>query len=239
MGRLNATEEELTYHVVDDRRAIRSAWGRGNPKIGTGPGIYTYSRLPGRRGTCPGATQECEAVCYSKRFYDNIPLWEWMRENTDRGADIPPLPTDATLVRFHVSGDFDTPEYVEAWIELCRRRPDVLFFGYTRSWRVPTLLPKLARLKLLLNVQLFASMDITMKKLPPPAWRRAWLGEVPRRWLSEDSEPSLIRAAGNAPVFVCPEEVGRKPNCEACGYCFKGQRGDVLFPIHGEPVHGV
>ena len=76
MGRLNATEEELTYYLVDDRRAIRSPWGKGNPKIGAG--IYTYSRVPGIRGTCPGATEECERLCYSKRFKNNPPLWQWM-----------------------------------------------------------------------------------------------------------------------------------------------------------------
>ena len=35
-------------------------------------------------------------------------------------------------------------------------------------------------------------------------------------------------------TIVCREEWGEKENCEACGYCFRGKRGDVVFPIHGE-----
>ncbi len=218
MSRLNATEEELTYHVVDDRRAIRSPWGKGNPKIGAG--IYTYSRLPGKRGTCPGATEECERLCYSMRFQNNPPLWQWMIENTVR-QDVPPLPVDAKVVRIHVSGDFDTPEYVCAWIAACKGRPDVLFWAPTRSWRVSYLRPRLEELRALPNVQLFASMDAESPEGPPDGWRVAWL----------DMDP------GDA--LVCPEEAGKKDNCEACGYCFRGKRGDVVFPIHGEPVHGV
>lgn len=219
MGRIDATDEELTYYVVDDRRAIRSPWGRGNSKIG--PRIYTYSRLPGRYGigTCPGSTRLCESVCYSLRFQDNLPLWEWMRENTYR-TGLPPLPSDAKVIRIHVSGDFDTKEYIEAWDRLCCENPKVQFFGYTRSWRIPELLHWLELLKSYANVELFASMDESTPETPPGGWRVAWLG------------------AHTAPLegtLWCPEEDGTKPNCEACGYCFRGKRGDVLFPIH-EPT---
>lgn len=220
MARLNATEEELTYYVIDDRRAIRSPWGRGNSKIG--PGIYTYSRLPSRHGvgTCPGSTDLCESVCYSKRFRNNSPLWEWMRENTYRGANLPRLPNDAKVVRVHVSGDFDTKEYIEAWGDLCSLNPRVLFFAYTRSWRVPSLLPSLELLKAHPNVQLFASMDVSTVEVPPQGWRCAWLGSLPE----------------GVKALPCPEDAGEKDNCEVCGYCFRGKRGDVLFPIHGEPA---
>ena len=211
MGRLNATEEELTYHVVDDRRAIRSPWGKGNSKIGAG--IYTYSRLPGRLQTCPGSTDLCEEVCYSKRITFNPILSNWMWENTVR-PDVPPLPADAKVVRIHVSGDFNTVEYVCAWIAACKGRPDVAFFAYTRSWRVPLLWHYLEGLKLLPNVQLFASMDRSTLEAAPRGWRCAWLG------------------AGFG--ITCPEEVGKKENCETCTYCFRGKRGDVVFPIHGE-----
>lgn len=60
---------------------VVSPFGRGNLKIGSG--VYTYSRLPGhpsrpalgtapelyleQRGTCPGSSPECEAICYASR----------------------------------------------------------------------------------------------------------------------------------------------------------------------------
>jgi hypothetical protein len=34
------------------------------------------------------------------------------------------------------------------------------------------------------------------------------------------------------PSYVCPEETGRKPDCESCRYCFHGQRNDVTFLEH-------
>lgn len=212
MSRLGATDEELTYYVVDDRRAIRSPWGKGNSKIGRG--IYTYSRIPVT--TCPGATKLCKEVCYSKRMVDNELVWDWMVDNTARFHDVPPLPSDAKIVRIHVSGDFDTKEYIDAWELLVVNRPSVDFFTYTRSWRVPELLPSLKALQRLPNMQLFASMDESTKESPPDGWRVAWLGTGPRT------------------PYRCPEENGTLPNCEVCGYCFRAKKGDVLFSIHGE-----
>ena len=135
--------------------------------------------------------------------------------------DVPSLPADAKVVRIHVSGDFDTPSYILTWIGLCDFHPSVLFFAYTRSWRVPELLPFLETLESLPNVQLFASMDESTPESPPNGWRVAWVRDG-------------VELEGYENILLCPEEVGLKPNCEACGYCFRGKRGDVVFPIHGE-----
>lgn len=228
MGRLDATEEDLTYHVIDDSRAMLSPWGIGNPKLGRG--IYTLSRLPGRRtkhlwsdGTCPGATELCLKVCYSMRFGTNRYLMNWMFDNTQNlWEDIPPLPSDAKVVRLHVSGDFDTRKYINMWIRLCKKSPDVLFFTYTRSWRVPDLLPLLEQLQALPNMQLFASIDDDTPELPPKGWRVAWLCDA-------DSVSELILNLRH--TLLCPEETGAQPNCEACGYCFKATSGDVIFQL--------
>ena len=38
-----------------------------------------------------------------------------------------------TVFRIHESGDFYSLEYFDAWLEVARRRPDILFYAYTKS----------------------------------------------------------------------------------------------------------
>jgi hypothetical protein len=45
------------------------------------------------------------------------------------------LPPQAQVVRIHVSGDFFSEEYLCAWIDVATVRPDVQFYGYTKSLR--------------------------------------------------------------------------------------------------------
>ncbi len=43
------------------------------------------------------------------------------------------LPTDATIVRVHVSGDFFSQAYFNAWMIVARNNPGVKFYAYTKS----------------------------------------------------------------------------------------------------------
>lgn len=43
------------------------------------------------------------------------------------------LPGDAGIVRIHTGGDFFSLIYMKAWMIVACRRPDVLFYGYTKS----------------------------------------------------------------------------------------------------------
>lgn len=221
--------EDMVTHVVEDRRASLSSWGRGNSKLGSD--VYTYSKPAGREWSCPGSTDYCEKICYAKRMGENEVLGWLYERNATRGDALPDLPADARLVRGHVSGDFDTVGYVESWITLVRLRPEVQFWFYTRSWRVPEVLPALEVLRGCPNVQVWASMDPDCE-LPPSGWRRAWL--------DSDARGTQIRIAKHAyrtvdgvNAIVCPEEAGTKPNCSACKYCFDTEAGDLVFIEHG------
>ncbi len=236
--KLAAAKQELNIHLPDTRGVTISRWGRGNLKLGM-DGVYTYSRLPGRPdglyesvafaagfapgtsiGTCPGSTEKCESICYAKRVINTPMVWDvWARNGPEEAILDESLPADAKIVRIHVSGDFDTPRYIQHWIKLVLEHPDVQFFGYTRSWRVPELLYDLNRLRGLPNVQLFASVDKSRDELPPADWRRAWL--------EDDS-----RIGMDVPSYVCPEQTGRKANCQECGYCIVGQKNDVTFILY-------
>jgi hypothetical protein len=212
--------KQLLVYLPDTRGVQVARFGRGNAKIGAN--VYTYSRLPGGEWTCPGATPECERFCYAKRVSGPVrDVWA-----TNSADEIPPpLPDDTRLFRLHVSGDFTSVRYIYAWRERLEARPDVTCWVYTRSWRVPDLMPALEALRALPNVQMFASMDISTSELPPRGWRRAWL-----------SGDARIGADG-VRSYVCPEETGAKANCEACRYCFDGKRNDVTFLLHtGQPL---
>ncbi len=264
-AKVEAAKRELTVHLPDTRGVTISRWGRGNTKLGM-DGVYTYSRLPGRPdgryelvgfagvnapgssiGTCPGSSKECESICYAKRVISTPPVWEMWAVNSASeqlpGAE-DPLPDDAKIVRLHVSGDFSSVEYIKEWIKLAEGRPEVKFFGYTRSWRVPELLESLERFRALPNVQLFASMDKSIEGLPPLGWRRAWI-EYDLRAISASgpgAEQGLgfwlgegmynFKAVDGQSSYVCPAETGRKADCQSCNYCIRGHRGDVVFLLH-------
>lgn len=255
--------QPLTVYLPDTRGVELARYGIGNSKIGFG--VYTFSRLAGRTATCPGSTDECEAVCYAKRItgvVQDVYAKNW-------GDDVPEIPKECQVLRIHVSGDFDSVGYIKNWITRIKERPEVIVWAYTRSWRLDMLLPALEELRALPNMQLFASIDPSTKEMPPAGWRRAWIWReqphviktktwpVERRlsWrgkgtnklaffgkvtdvISQSSAKTFIGPMRNmvaldrTPAFVCPEETGHKANCMECGYCFEGQKHDVVFLEH-------
>lgn len=42
------------------------------------------------------------------------------------------IPKKTTIIRMFVGGDFKTRNHMRAWIEAAIRRPDILFYGYTK-----------------------------------------------------------------------------------------------------------
>jgi hypothetical protein len=236
---------DLVVYLPDTRGTTISRFGKGNYKIGLD--VFTYSRLPGHPsrgalglpdesfpwpGTCPGATAECQAICYAARPVAELgPVYDmWFRnsQTEEVPADLPP---GCRYLRLHISGDFTSRQYIHAWTALLRRHPEVTVWAYTRSWRVPELVSALEQLKALPNVQLFASMDKSTVELPPDGWRRAWI-EGDSRLVCITEHNQVVKDGNATPSYVCPEETGRKPNCVACGYCLRGRRGDVTFLTH-------
>jgi hypothetical protein len=252
----DAKRQFLTLYVPDTRGVTVSRFGRGNLKIGM-EGVYTYSRLPGVptatalgipprpdwryedvKGTCPGATAECQAICYAARpVTEKGPVYDMWRRNSET-EDVPQeLPPDAKIVRIHVSGDFTSAGYIAGWYRVIDQHPQVRFFAYTRSWRIPELLPHLEMLRELPNLQLFASMDKSTVELPPRGWRRAWIAEDSREYewgqdMKARKDCHTLKVFDGVMTYLCPEQTGRKPNCEACRYCIDGKRGDVTFLQH-------
>ena len=248
---MSQLKKGLSVYLPDTRGVEISRYGMGNLKIGMG--VFTYSRLAGNPagrpsgigldtptsrfgGTCPGSSQECEEICYAKRIGGPVRDIYAINSEVD---DVPPIPEECQVLRLHISGDFDTTAYIDNWINRLTERPDVMCWAYTKSWRVPALLPALERLRALPNVQLFASMDRTMPDVPPSGWRRAWIdgderaGDVQGVVAHADIPVGRNQRAFDGVLsLVCPEETKHKANCVDCGYCFKGKKNDVTFLRH-------
>lgn len=232
----------IPIYLQDTRGVELSRYMKGNTKLGEG--VYTYSRLPGNDefGTCPGSSEECEAICYAKRIDGVVKAMYAQNSYTD---DVPEIPSDAKLLRLHVSGDFNSHDYVINWITRMVGRPDVTMWTYTRSWRVPTLLPALEALRGLPNVQMFASMDQSITEEPPKGWRRAWIDGDARQGETHTTLPAhtdgarlyftdwqLQQTQDGTKALICPEETKAVSDCAACGFCWKGQQNDVVFLKH-------
>jgi hypothetical protein len=204
--------KQIEVMLPDTRGVVISRFGKGNTKIG--PNVVTYSKVA--VVACPGATDACKEFCYAKRI--GGPVFEVYQQNTAAGAEVPGLPEGTAVVRIHVSGDFDSAAYAQRWGEIAKANPSCTFWAYTHSWRDASILPALEELRALPNVQLFASVDES-SQLPPDGWRIAWI----------EGDARIEQRKIN---LVCPEERGKKPNCEECGYCFTGKKGDVTFLRH-------
>ncbi len=132
-------------------------FGRGNAKLSKD--IYTFSLPAGH--SCPFA-KECEAKadrktgkikdgqyqvfrCFAssqEALYPTVRNSRW--HNFDMLKKIrskkeminlieASLPKKATMVRVHVSGDFFSQMYFDAWMDVAANHPDKKFYAYTKS----------------------------------------------------------------------------------------------------------
>lgn len=155
---------------------------------------YSFD-LPARV-TCPGATDICANKCYAFKLasaYPNVGKKYARNMEFAKSADfvrymVANIPYKCEF-RIHVSGDFYSAEYVEKWKEIARKRPDVMFYAYTRSWRIEEIWFSVMALNALSNVNVNLSVD-----------KETGMPEVPYaddyRWCylsSDDSAPEWLR----------------------------------------------
>lgn len=259
----DAKAKQLIVYLPDTRGTRHSRYGNGNLKIGLE--VKTYSRLPGKTGksalgippaytaggwggTCPGATDECQRICYAERVVEEMDVVAGMWLKNSMTEDVPPIPPDIKYLRLHVSGDFTSPTYIWNWIKRLQERPEVKCWVYTRSWRVPDLMFHLERMRALPNVQMFASIDIStpdheVEMISRAGWRRAWIDGDPRAGtpikIMAHTEGAVAFAAfalqktdDGVKSLICPEETKAVANCVECGFCIAGNRNDVTFLQH-------
>jgi hypothetical protein len=131
-------------------------FGRGNAKLASK--IYTFSLPAGH--SCPGAlkcfakadqktgklqdgpsqTFRCFAAGDESR-YPNVRRIRWHNFDSLKGKTreemaaliLESLPTDAKIIRLHVSGDFFSDAYFLAWMDVAKAKAEILFYTYTKS----------------------------------------------------------------------------------------------------------
>lgn len=179
--------------------------------------------------SCPGASDWCKSHCYAskgryvfgtvrKMYKRNLRAVKEGKSTFSRlVAEIP----KEGVFRIHSSGDFFSVNYIQMWIDICKSKSDIKFWGYTRSWIIPELRDKLEELRSLSNVEIFASIDPTVLQIPPKGWRVA-------------SVEGDDRYTG----ITCPEQLAKKKGlnvpCTKCKFCFdKNRKGrNVIFLEH-------
>lgn len=228
---------------------------KGNRKLGKL--IWTFS-IPAAT-TCPGKSSLCVTHCYARRdYFATTHVGQAHARNRDlsrrrsfasrMAAEV--ARRKAEVVRIHVAGDFYSAAYVRRWLGVVRACPDTVFFAYTRSWRVPGILPALRELALEPNVRLWFSWD--RETGPPPRARR-----VRRAYMAADDAdvPThkthltlRVRRRGvmkfdGSGAQVCPVEQGveRKVEitCTSCRLCWRDNaplprspdRREALLPV--------
>jgi len=224
-------------------------------KVREWPGQANGFSLPAIREVCTYATPTCWKGCYAKRgrmafptpqraFMANfkalmragtamhmaellIELLDWMKFG---------------IFRIHVSGEFFSPDYAEAWSRTCAEYGNARFWTYTRG-RDPEILAKLAEtpnLRILLSCDRDNWGDMLDVSRDFPSFGLSYysMGEEPPRTLRKrGSELSAARCSGLV-VFpdqsvrrhvslagTCPTEVARNPwpkheACVRCRRCF-------------------
>jgi hypothetical protein len=230
---------------------------RGNSKLGDG---FVSFDLPPVQ-TCPGRSRNCSSVvrvgrhgqgsrrCYAIRLAACRPsLRRRLQRNLDATGDLSAFAArverearlrGAAALRLHVSGDLFSPAYALAWLGVMRRMSEVQFLLYTRSWRVPTILPALEQMALLPNVALWFSCDASTgtPARVPEGVRLAWmalhqaeaepwacLDDIARCHLVFLDQP--LRRLGLASfggVTVCPQERQDGLTCSSCRACLRPQ----------------
>lgn len=207
---------------------------RGNSKLGER--IHTWS-LPAV-STCPGKSAAC-AACYASHGFYQMPN---VRARLARNLEASKAPDfvrrmtaelarrKVRVCRLHVSGDFYGVSYTRGMLHICKRSPDVRFYAYSRSWRVPAILPELAELASLKNVRLWFSTDddTGLPSEVPKGVRIAYLQTVPITVAVADLI-FRVQALRSAPTkrigltVVCPVENGgnNPPTCSTCKICWK------------------
>lgn len=118
--------------------------------------IWTFSLPSG--WSCPGANickskfnpktnkiedgPKCKFRCYSASMEALSPalrnnVWhnfDLLRKTKNKEALIlGSLPDTTPIVRLHVCGDFFNKSYFDAWVKVAWKRPDTIFYGYTKS----------------------------------------------------------------------------------------------------------
>ena len=197
----------------------------GNNKTGSTGGVFDIVYVWNMPAiiTCPGASQVCKSYCYNASYASNgmaINNYILYKKDIKKLEQVIVKQLDAVNnnnnnigLRWHSSGDFFSVEYIQMWNRIVRSFSNVCFWGYTRSWCIDELRKELNILENNVNVNLYYSWDISMKKI------------------KDNHKISVVDINLDRSV-KCPEQYGLVCSCADCGICFYNKKESIYFEIH-------
>jgi hypothetical protein len=169
--------------------------GKGDITKGKWKGFPMYSLTLEERKTCPKSCDQWKN-CYG----NNMPFAHrikhespsFFKELTTEVAELATKHPAGFVVRLHVLGDFFSVPYVDTWINLKKKHPNLQIFGYThRSSGTP-----IGKAITTLNTA------------------GAWI-----RW-SDAGGAMSANVGTDAEGITCPEQTGQTESCLTCGLCW-------------------
>jgi hypothetical protein len=211
---------------------------RGNDKLGA---VLTESRETGPTCpmTCPLYQNE---TCYSKKlgvFRSNI--MEGMREReaahmADREAWIASRikawrkeTAAGRPVRFLVHGDLIEPgkdtldwTWISDVLAAAGQVPGFRGWSYTHTWRVDGAALARDQFKAA-GITFWASChsESEASEARAAGWNVALISEERKAGYTGAHARTAAAMGTDRPAIVCPEQTGRKRDCETCGFCFQ------------------
>lgn len=198
---------------------MKTLFSLGNRKLPTTTAIFNLPAVE----TCPGATDECKRYCYAKkaeRIYRGV--LSCRRENLIDSRsrsfaaqainDLSLLQARGKIkkVRIHESGDFYSQAYVNKWVVIAAALPDLIFYAYTRSYKLD-----FTELQALPNVRLIFSLDDSSCRAAIKASKG--FARV-SRVIDKHATPKL-----QADMIVCPGD------CKICSICSSFNKYRVIL----------
>jgi hypothetical protein len=103
-------------------------------RVDPNTGIHTIEDGPDMLWRCFSASQEAvykNTFAMRKRNFDAVRVYKDPTALADLIAS--QLPINLGILRLHVAGDMYSQCYFNAWLEVAKRRPDILIYTYTKA----------------------------------------------------------------------------------------------------------
>jgi len=200
-----------------------------------------FSIPAGPKFACPGATKACDG-CYAmkgRHHFGNVQSafarnWKLLRkfEKKNDAVGAAKLIAESiskthSIFRIHESGDFHSQWAADMWAEVVKKRQDIQFWTYTRSFELN--FNSLTRQK---NFALWASTDDYNLAEARKFVRKHRKSGVKHAYGPWDLNKKLPKKS-----FVCPVTNGKmnvEGACEKCMLCVANKRtkNNVVFIAH-------
>ena len=82
---------------------------------------------------CFSATDEARSTTARKSRWHNFDTLKKLNKNEMVEVINASIPPKMELCRIHVGGDFFNQKYFDAWLEVCKLNPSIIFYAYTKS----------------------------------------------------------------------------------------------------------